>query len=61
MSTVLSENRVIVISPNGTLFDLPEIIALERGLFADAGLEGLLRRGPADPRGRDGGGTRCCA
>lgn len=38
MSTVLSENRV-VISPNGTLFDLPEIIALERGLFADAGLD----------------------
>src|SRR3954468_12785323 len=38
MSTVVSENRV-VISPNGTLFDLPEIVALERGLFGEAGLD----------------------
>jgi NitT/TauT family transport system substrate-binding protein len=38
VSTVVSTNRV-VISPNGTLFDLPEIVALERGLFAEAGLD----------------------
>lgn len=38
MSSVLNNDRV-VISPNGTLFDLPEIVAIERGLFAEAGLD----------------------
>ncbi|HWI73338.1 MAG TPA: hypothetical protein VNT55_15385 [Baekduia sp.] len=38
MSSVLNSDRV-VISPNGTLFDLPEIVAIEEGLFAEAGLD----------------------
>lgn len=38
MSTTDTTDRV-VIAPNGTLFDLPEIVAIEEGLFADAGLD----------------------
>ena len=38
MSTLETTDRV-VIAPNGTLFDLPEIVALEEGLFAAAGLD----------------------
>jgi NitT/TauT family transport system substrate-binding protein len=38
MSTVDTADRVII-APNGTLFDLPEIVAIEEGLFADAGLD----------------------
>jgi NitT/TauT family transport system substrate-binding protein len=33
------QRESVVISPNGALFDLPEIVALEHGLFADAGLD----------------------
>lgn len=36
--SVLNRDRV-VISPNGTLFDLPEIVAIEEGLFEKAGLD----------------------
>jgi len=38
MSTVDTADRVII-APNGTLFDLPEIVAIEEGLFAEAGLD----------------------
>jgi NitT/TauT family transport system substrate-binding protein len=38
MSTVDTADRV-VIAPNGTLFDLPEIVAIEEGLFAAKGLD----------------------
>ena len=38
MSTVETADRV-VIAPNGTLFDLPEIVAIEEGLFAERGLD----------------------
>jgi NitT/TauT family transport system substrate-binding protein len=35
----VSELRSIVISPNPPVFDLPAIVARERGLFAEAGLD----------------------
>ncbi|MEU6646701.1 nitrate ABC transporter substrate-binding protein [Saccharomonospora sp. NPDC046836] len=38
----------VVIAPNQPLFDLPEIVAIERGLFADAGLSVRFAQGPAD-------------
>ncbi len=38
MSTV-AQRRSVVVSPNGALFDLPEIVAVEHGLFAEAGLD----------------------
>jgi NitT/TauT family transport system substrate-binding protein len=38
MSIAETADRV-VIAPNGTLFDLPEIVAIEEGLFAAVGLD----------------------
>jgi NitT/TauT family transport system substrate-binding protein len=38
VSTVETTDRVVV-APNGTLFDLPEIVAIEEGLFAERGLD----------------------
>jgi NitT/TauT family transport system substrate-binding protein len=47
MSSSTEHDRVLI-SPNGALFDLPELVALEEGLFEQAGLDvGYIEDGGA--------------
>jgi len=51
----MTTNREILISPNGRVFDLPAIVAIDEGLFERAGLSVRFAAGheQAGPSGRD--------